>query len=241
MKTLFSLCSQLQPIDIHKSKFCESMFPDSPTYREQNSNVYVSSDAGDAVIRCDNKDNIAKHYNKSIEYAIKEKYDIIIFCHDDIFIEDKFLAAKLERGLHANDIIGLAGAKTCTLREPVLWHLMSDRDSWSGAVAHPVSDKLVNVTSFGPSPERCIVMDGLFLAAKVESLLKSVTRFDESIPCIAHFYDIDFCLTANKNKLTMSTWPIWAVHSSSGLSKFTDEFKQGQEYILNKWKQHNQK
>ena len=77
-------------------------------------------------------------------------------------------------------------------------------------------------------------MDGLFLAIKVSSL-KPEIRFDEDIPAIAHHYDIDFCLQANKHKLKLTTWPIWVVHKSPGLAGADEQFEASQKYFINKW------
>ena len=92
------------------------------------------------------------------------------------------------------------------------------------------------MTHFGPTPARCLLLDGVLLAVQSHSLLDNPeVRFDENIPCVAHFYDVDFCLTANQHGLKMSTWPIWCVHKSPGLDKVSEEFKTGAEYFVNKW------
>ena len=84
---------------------------------------------------------------------------------------------KLEEAFKEYDIVGLAGAKQAEIKQPALWHLMSNQQDWSGAVAHPANDKQIFMTNFGPTPQRCLILDGLFLAIKVSSL-KPEVRFD---------------------------------------------------------------
>ena len=112
---------------------------------------------------------------------------------------------------------------------------MSESFDWSGMVAHPANEKQIFMTNFGPSPERCLIMDGLFLAVKVSSLTDEV-RFDENLPAIAHHYDLDFCLTANKHKLKLTTWPIWVVHKSPGLQNRDKSFDESEKYFIDKWR-----
>jgi hypothetical protein len=132
----------------------------------------------------------------------------------------------------------VAGAQNISLKKPALWHLMSDQNSWSGAVAHPKNLNQIFVTNFGPAPTRCLVLDGVFLAIKVDKLTDQI-RFDENIPAIAHHYDMDFCLTANNCKLKLATWPIWVVHNSPGLERQTQEFLTAEKYFLDKWEGRN--
>jgi GT2 family glycosyltransferase len=193
---------------------------------------YESMDL-DAVVKTKNKENIGKHYNKVLKMGVDEEYDCIILMHDDVSVEDKYLVDKLTKGFEDNDIVGLAGAKQARIGEPALWHVMSDQNDWSGAVAHKTGEKQF-VTNFGQTPSRCLLLDGLFLAINVSSITDDI-RFDESLPSIAHHYDLDFCLNANKHGLKLTTWPIWAVHSSPGLGDVSQEFVDSQKYFLDKW------
>ena len=218
---------------LYKSLFVKGSQHD----RTKEHDFFTNSDF-DAIIKTNNKRNIGKFYNKALEFIRQHPldYDCVIFCHDDISIEDRFLNKKLEEGLVEYDILGLAGGKNITIDHPALWHLMCDQSTWSGAVAHPANETQIFMTHFGPTPSRCLLLDGVFLAMKVPSIVSTPkVKFDENIPCIAHFYDVDFCLTANRYGLKMSTWPIWAVHESPGLDQVSEEFKRGAEYFINKW------
>jgi GT2 family glycosyltransferase len=199
--------------------------------------LYTCQDI-DVVVRKQNKENIGKHYNKVIDMAVRESYDWVILMHDDVSVEDKYLETKLKKAFVNYDVVGLAGAKHIELKQPALWHLMSKEEDWSGAVAHPSGNHQVFVTNFGNTPDRCLVLDGLFLAINVSSL-KPEVRFDENLPAIAHHYDLDFCLTCNKHKLKLVTWPIWVVHKSCGLDKPDQMFFDSERYFLDKWKNQN--
>ena len=161
---------------------------------------------------------------------------IVVFMHDDVLIEDRFFGNKI-RDMKDNAILGLAGA-TGELKIPphgkALWHLMCQERS--GFVCHPTSNDAIASTSFGPSPQRCIIMDGLFLAVDMGKILDAGIEFDESNPSIAHFYDLDYCLTANKNKLKMSTVPLNVIHQSPGLRDPNEQqFNEGNDWFKSKW------
>lgn len=183
-----------------------------------------------------NTSSLATIYNK---YLIEQNRDkIIVYVHDDCLIEDLFLVEKLNKAMEQSDIIGLAGIKDpITIKEPALWHLMGDRSQWSGAVAHFTSKDDVErfMTPFGSTPARVILLDGVFLAVNVEKCLENNVRFDESNPARFHYYDLDFCLNANKAGLKLTTYPIFCSHKSHGLTKPDEEFYKGQEWFIKKW------
>ena len=146
---------------------------------------YESMDI-DAVIKTNNKENIGKHYNKVLKMAVDEEYDWVILMHDDVSMEDKYLETKLKKAFVNYDIVGLAGAKHIELRQPALWHLMSKQEDWSGAVAHPSRTETngnhqVSMTSFGHTPARCLVLDGVFLAINVSSLTPEIRLDRKSV------------------------------------------------------------
>lgn len=193
----------------------------------------------DILVFTENKKGLPNVYNKainSLSWANKtDPYDCLLFVHDDVRIEHSTPFDVIEKFFNkGNSIVGLAGASTYKPQEPALWHLASEQNSWSGAVSHPYKDEQLYMTSFGPVPQRCLVMDGLFLAVDVEAFGKGL-RFDEQFTF--HFYDIDFCLTANSKELKMTTAPIWCTHKSPGLQNAQDNtFVVSQERFLKKWR-----
>jgi hypothetical protein len=60
-------------------------------------------------------------------------------------------------------------------------------------------------------------------------------KFDEGFPSRFHYYDLDFSLTCNKNKLKIGVVDIPVIHASGGLSSPDQEFYNGQNYFLKKW------
>lgn len=184
-----------------------------------------------------NTQPIFKTYNHFITERYRDTY--MVFVHDDVSLDPIAISRILPEALERYDIVGLAGCTTAKIAKPALWHLMGPRDKQSGAVAHPIhkdNPEIIHMSSFGPYPQRCIMMDGLFLAVNVGKLLDAGVKFDESNPSISHFYDLDFCLSANKAGLKMSTWPIYVTHRSPGLLSIEDEqWKAGQEWFIKKW------
>lgn len=234
MKVLLGSCTQHNKEEFVDTPLYSSMLTDIHCEWWSDKHGFFYGTSTDAVIRINNKEPIYKHYNTVLEMAREELYDAVVLCHDDIDIQDSNWKDKVKRGLEEYDIIGLAGAKAIHMRKPVLWHLMSEPESWSGAVAHPHSEGGTFVTAFGPAPRRCLLLDGLFLAINVKKLTDDIV-FDEQNPAPFHFYDLDFCLTGNKHKLKLGTWPIWCLHESPGLENATPDFDTGQEWFLKKW------
>ncbi len=176
------------------------------------------------VINSNNQTGLSVAYNRQLTRENLKKHDIVLYVHDDVYIDDLKLQGKLYTALFhmKHDIIGLAGAANITLKEPYLWHLMSEQKDWSGAVSHPVdNDTRAAVTSFGSWPRRCLVMDGLFLAVNLKSVLDAGWKFNENY--MYHHYDISSCLDANKLGLKMTTYPINVTHASPGLRNIKDE------------------
>jgi GT2 family glycosyltransferase len=235
MNTLLGCCTKHDRENFEMTPTYESMLNGFLHGSGDDHEFYESMDL-DAVVKTNNKENIGKHYNKVLDMAVESEYDWVILMHDDVSMEDKYLETKLKKAFVNYDIVGLAGAKQVEIKQPALWHLMSKQEDWSGAVAHPSGNHQVSVTNFGHTPERCLVLDGLFLAINVSSLTPEI-RFDEKLPAIAHHYDLDFCLNANKHKLKLVTWPIWAVHKSPGLDQPGQDFIDSEKYFLDKWKE----
>jgi hypothetical protein len=182
-----------------------------------------------------NHDGLPKLYNTYINEQINNEFDCLLFVHDDVYIDDLKCFKKIEEQFKNNiDVVGLAGATAAKVKVPALWHLMSEQKDWSGAVAHPHTDDTIHVTSFGPIPQRCLILDGLFLACKPNSLLKSNCQFDEQFSF--HHYDLDFCLACNNAGLRMSTCNINVIHQSPGLLDPNSEmYKESEQKFADKY------
>jgi glycosyl transferase family 2 len=170
-------------------------------------------------------------YNREIVDANRNK--ALVFVHDDVWIDDFFFAQRINEALGAFDIVGLAGnvrggAEQCT------WAFRDKPGSWdapenlSGAVAH----KGRGVSWYGPTPREVKLLDGLLLAARASSLLRTGVRFDPIYRF--HFYDLDFCRTADRAGLRIGTWPIAVTHASGGRYG-TGEWRSAARTYFEKW------
>jgi GT2 family glycosyltransferase len=181
------------------------------------------------------KMGLGEYYNQCIEeYA--ENYDYMLFVHDDVSIINMDLEYQIKKGMEKYDVLGIAGCTSPQIKDVNLWHLMSERANLRGFAGHSCveTNNEFHITTFGASPSRVAIIDGVFMAVNCKKVLKSNTRFD--IKFMFHHYDMDFSLQCNLNKLKIGTWPILIDHSSPGLREFTDDWKKSNEYFKNKWK-----
>jgi hypothetical protein len=173
-------------------------------------------------------------YNECL-YKNKDK-DTIIFVHDDVDIINKDLEYQLSQAFKQFDVVGVAGCVEPKIIEKNLWHWMpGDVKKLRGIAGHPYGP--VNnffVTSFGPTPDRVAIIDGVFMAINVKKLNGVNCKFDEQF--MFHHYDIDFSLTCNVNKLKIGVWPILINHRSPGLRDMDGKFENSNQYFINKWK-----
>ncbi len=182
-----------------------------------------------------NKESLQKIYNKAIDFAIKENLEYIVLVHDDVILEN-LSKSKLEENFKKYDLFGVAGTSEVKLQSPALWHIMGGGlhgNNLHGSVAH-IHDKKKSMTSFGPYPNRVIMIDGVFMAIS-RKVFKKI-RFDESCPSKFHFYDLDYSLTAHKAGFKVGVSDVYITHASPGLREFTKEFNKGQEWFLQKHK-----
>jgi hypothetical protein len=181
---------------------------------------------------------LSEFYNECIEKS-KNSTEIenIVFCHDDVQIINTDFIDQVKKGLERFDVLGIAGCLNPKIKEKNLWHWMSEREDHRGIAGHPYNENKKDsfyVTSFGPTPSRVAVIDGVFIAAKLKRLIETNTRFDEQFTY--HHYDIDFSLQCNKNHLKIGVWPILINHQSPGLKDFNNVWNKSNTNFINKWK-----
>jgi GT2 family glycosyltransferase len=156
-----------------------------------------------------------------------------VFAHDDVTIGDAFLREKLadafERQGYA--IAGVAGSSQFNTNpdDPLTKWCQPPDSTWSGAVEHDLPGGLKYMTSYGPTPCRCVVLDGLLLA--VDNKQIGALRFDEQFAF--DFYDVDFCLRAHCAGLALGTIGIYANHKSAGTAAAS--YHQAQQLFRAKW------
>ena len=195
----------------------------------EKQNILRSAKEFDFHIVKNNKRGLPELYNEFL-YDPKYKDDILLFVHDDVELEDVFLVEKLLNSPYA--VTGLAGATTADMSKPPAWHLMSDRSTHVGEVAH-ASENRVWTTCFGPTNSRALILDGLFLAVDVEAVTSKGAKFDEDFTF--HHYDITFCLDCNSKKVKCGVLPIRVVHHGLGDSMNTPEWRDSAQKFYQKY------
>lgn len=205
-------CTRLQEEEKHKSQLYKS-------YKDgliNDSNIVLD-------IWWNNKKGMPEIYNKALEEYKKTDMEFVIFCHDDVYIDDLKVYDKLKKAHYelGYDIIGVAGGLNPKVTNPALWHIMTERNQQRGEAAHPCGQNQTMTTSFGPTPSRVAIMDGLFMAVHVPSIAKTDWKFNENYTF--HHYDIASSIDANRKQLKLGVFPIHLVHSSPGLMSIHDK------------------
>lgn len=165
-------------------------------------------------IAFDNGRGLPEIYNARISAG--DSAEILVFIHDDVWIDDFFLADRVIEGLSEYDVIGVAGNRRRIDWQPA-WAFVDTKWTWddkvhlTGSVAHG-RKPFGPVSFFGPAPAGCELLDGVFLAAKTATLRQSEVFFDPRFDF--HCYDMDFCRNARQRGLRLGTWPICLTHQS---------------------------
>jgi hypothetical protein len=183
-----------------------------------------------------NRQGLAKVYNEFLDLAIKENFEYVMFIHDDVHLEHD-PRPKLEKLFKEFDIVGVAGCSKAEIKSPALWHLMGGGFGGGflhGAVAHGNTDRK-HMTSFGVYPKRVVMIDGVFMALNRKAI--ETVRFDEDCPSKFHFYDILMCLDSHNKGLKIGVGDVIITHESPGLREFTEDWKAGEKYMINKYGQ----
>lgn len=143
--------------------------------------------------------------------------DVLVFMHDDVWIEDYFFVDRLIEGLARFDVVGLAGnarrvpGQKSWINSPHTQQ--ADHPHLRGAVANGDAP-LAPVRFFGPNAAECELLDGVLLAARKATLVERGVAFDPQFDF--HFYDLDFCRAARTAGLRLGVWPIAVTHKSAG-------------------------
>ncbi|SCZ87080.1 tetratricopeptide repeat protein [Nitrosomonas mobilis] len=177
---------------------------------------------------------LSEVFNAAIAQA--EDDAVLVFVHDDVWLDEADIAQAILNGLDKFDVIGVAGNKRRLPRQPA-WCFLDTQftcdthDNLSGKVAHGQS-AYGKVSEYGDVPAECELIDGLFLAARKQTLIARQVTFDPQFDF--HFYDLDFCRTARNAGLRLGTWPIQLTHQSGGAFGTPAWQKKYQQY-LEKW------
>lgn len=187
-----------------------------------------------AHVSFENRRGLPEIYNARI--AAENNAETLVFVHDDVWIDDYFLADRVIDGLRTYDVIGVAGNRRRVQHQPV-WAFLNTKPTWdddinlTGSVAHGESP-FGKVSHFGAVPADCELLDGVFLAAKKETLRGNGVLFDPRFDF--HFYDMDFCRSARQRGVRLGTWPICLTHQSSGAFG-TEHWNEKYRAYIEKW------
>ncbi len=167
-------------------------------------------------IAYENRLGLSEVFNTAIAKA--EEDAVLVFVHDDVWLDEADISQAILAGLEQFDIIGVAGNKRRLPKQPS-WAFVDTTFKWdtknnlSGKVAHS-KNAFGEISEYGDVPAECELLDGVFLAAKKQTLAAKQITFDPQFDF--HFYDLDFCRTARKRGLSLGTWPIQLTHQSGG-------------------------
>lgn len=187
-----------------------------------------------ANIAFNNTLGLSDVFNQAIEQA--DDAAILVFVHDDVWIDEANFVDTLIAGLERFDVIGVAGNKRRLPNQPA-WLFVDTALNWdepeylSGTVWHGPhafgEDKF-----YGEVPAACELLDGVFIATTKSALNSAHVRFDHQFDF--HLYDVDFCRSAREAGLNLGTWPIKLTHQSKGAFG-SPHWAQKCQLYFNKW------
>ena len=193
-----------------------------------------------------NTQALALCYNQAIDECSDD--DVLVFVHDDVYLDDWMLGQHLMTALEQFDVVGVAGNTRCQPRQ-LAWNwqppvrradgveeiLERDTLHLSGLVAHGAPGQS-QVHVYGPVPQQVALLDGVLLAARAGRLRAAGVRFDPRFDF--HFYDLDFCRSASAAGLKLCTWPLAITHASTGGGIRSASWQAGAQRYLQKWGSH---
>lgn len=182
-----------------------------------------------------NSKPLADHYNEAINAVSPST--VLVFCHDDVDLGPEPLEPQLEAALSRFDLVGVAGNQRHQ-RGQIAWWLDPHSGDWdqpflSGALRHGTPERS-HLDVFGPVPMPVQLLDGVFLAARADTLQRSGVCFDPRFAF--HHYDLDICRTATRAGLTLGTWPLPLIHASGGMPAGA-VWDRSQQCYLRKWEE----
>ena len=138
-----------------------------------------------------NGESLTSAYNRGYKQS---KYDIVVFCHDDILVETKQWGKKLKKHFDEDvsyGIIGVAGSKYM----PLSGKWWEKPKTMYGKVKHTHNGKswLSEYSAdLGVGVEDVVNVDGLFFAVNKHRIIDNQKPFSDDVEGF-HFYDVDLC------------------------------------------------
>ena len=161
-----------------------------------------------------NGESLTHAYNRGLKQA---KYDIVVFCHDDLTIETKQWGNKLVKLFDKNPeygIIGVAGSKNM----PVSGQWWENRSKMYGRVAHTHDGKTwlsAYSDDLGQDLEEVVIVDGVWFSVHKNRIKK---QFNETVEGF-HFYDVTFAFENFMENVKVGVTTVVRVnHQSIGMT-----------------------
>lgn len=216
--------------------------------RLPESKFWKQSPTGRSLQKLQGKSNVRLHIHHNNKKGLGEVYaaelinedsDYIVFLHDDVWLMDENLLEIIHADLSVADIIGVAGTRHRHSRQPA-WcfskittggGFVVDGANQSGVVGHGDPQRC-EWSNFGSVGQRCKLLDGVFIAIHTARIKQSNVNFSKEFDF--HFYDMDFCRSADRQGLWMKTSNIRLIHSSSGAFG-TESWWNGYRKYLSVW------
>lgn len=193
-------------------------------------------DCFDVDVAYENRDGLPAVYNRAIERHRSAGRHYLVMVHDDVFLNDVFTFQKLLAGFASYDIQGVAGTRCLSLEMARIGWYGDCCEDHAGGCVHPVKDRdgsQLEFVRFGPAPQPCVAVDGVFLAVNLERL--GAVRFDERFAF--DFYDLDFCLAAHLRGLRLGAAPVLLTHLSLGAGILTDAYRRSETLFREKYRE----
>lgn len=168
----------------------------------------------------DNKDGLSKVYNRKIREHQNSDIEYLVFIHDDVFIDDLKICTKIRTAheILGYELIGVAGGVNPRAFHKAAWHQLCAVKSLRGMIFNLMEDGSLNTSHFGPTPSLVSMIDGVFMAVHLPSILKKGWLFNEAYDF--HHYDLASSLDALAKGITVGVYPIHLFHKSAGLDSF---------------------
>jgi Glycosyltransferase like family len=185
------------------------------SYTTRSGDVYLYTRENSNSIYEGHAANLQQHKTNRGSYFTEES--IFIMMHDDVTIETipSEFERLIRRCLESKNagFVGVAGA--CHLGKDAVWWNARNLGKARGFVFQGNSMENASPNLFGPCGQ-VVVLDGLFMACKIKTLLSVGLEKPPYLTSNWDFYDINLTLKAHQMGYNNFTVPIITCHASPG-------------------------
>jgi len=161
--------------------------------------------------------------------------DYVICMHDDLWLIDKDFDKKIDEAFELFDYWGVAGTNMMLTSNP-RWHIpLGSAKYCSGLMEHQQPDGKRFMSSYGPYPAACTIVDGVFMAFKREVFEKLV-----DVPELNgfHMYDLEMCTQAWNMGYKGGVQGIHLFHESRGEGILTSDWDRLAKVYSKRWEKY---